>query len=512
MADATHFGPYELRGLLGRGGMGEVHLAHDEQHERDVALKLLPEGLAADPAFTARFAAECHAVAQLTEPHVIPVHRFGEVDGRPFIDMRLVDGSDLARLLARDGALPAARAVALVEQAAHALDAAHAAGVLHRDVKPSNLLVAPHDFVYLVDFGLAEAIGAASPVERTTVGTPHYLAPERVLDGAEPDARSDVYSLACVLFECLTGGPPFPLDTSDAVVRAHLSERAPRVTSLRPELPADLDSVLARGMAKVPSARYASAGALAAAARAAVHGDAVLPVAAAEEPADVGLDTLLGARRPGLTGGVVTRPVRRPGVGGRGVRAVLTVGAGAVLLLGGAVLGGTVLRPVTPSAAEVDGVADPTARPAATTTVSATPTPTPMPVPVTPSPAAASVPATEEPQEAAAPRTSRAPVPRRTAAPPPAPAPSTPPPSEQPPASSPPPEPPPATSEVPSEPAPPPVVEPPPPTVSVPVPPPVTEPAPPTTTAPAPPTSAAPAPPTSWWPPFNRPAPTFPNR
>ena len=496
MTGSSSFGPYELRGLLGRGGMGEVHLAHDERHERVVALKLLPEGLAGDPAFTERFAQECQAVAQLTDPHVIPVHRFGEVDGRPFIDMRLVDGPDLARLLDREGPLPAARAVALVEQAALALDAAHAAGVLHRDVKPSNLLVAPHDFVYLVDFGLAEAIGASSAGEDTTVGTPHYLAPERVLTGQDADERADVYSLACVLFECLTGRPPFALETTDQVVRAHLTERPPRVTELRPELPPELDTVLARGMAKVPDARYATAGALAAAARAALDGEAVAPPAVAPED-DVGLDVLLGAGRPGLGGGVLTRPVRRSGVRGRGARTLLTIGAGVFLVLGGAVLGSTAFRPDTP-VAEVD---DAKPAPATTTTSAAAPSSSAVAAlpTVTPSPIAVSAPVTEVVRVAPAPQTSRAPAPapRRTA-----PRTSAPPP---------PPPPPPSSSTPAPEPVAPTTVAPVEPTVEVP---PVVVPTP---TIPPPTTSAEPAPTTTAGPPtwtrptYSRPLPGPPD-
>ncbi|WP_308283071.1 serine/threonine-protein kinase [Pseudonocardia nigra] len=220
-----------------------------------------------------RFRGESHAAARLNDPHVIPIHRYGEIDGRLYIDMRLVDGVDLATLIARDGPLSAARVVSIVAQAAEALDAAHAAGLIHRDVKPSNLLVTPHDFVYLVDFGIAHAMGCSTRGQAltatgATVGTLDYMAPERIRGGSDVDGRADVYSLACVLYETLTGQRPFPVEGLPALLHAHLHRPPPVVTAVRPELPSGLDDVVARGMAKDPVARYATAGDLAAAARA----------------------------------------------------------------------------------------------------------------------------------------------------------------------------------------------------------------------------------------------------
>ncbi|MFC4947860.1 serine/threonine-protein kinase [Pseudonocardia sp. GCM10023141] len=267
------FGPYELQGLLGRGGMGEVYRAFDSEHQRVVALKLLSDPLSGDPRYAQRFRRESHASARLRDPHVIPIHRYGEIDGRLFLDMRLVDGVDLARTITGGGSLAPERAVAIIEQIAQALDAAHADGLVHRDVKPSNVLLTAQDFVYLVDFGIAHAMDGSGTGGRasltttgTAVGTVAYMAPERFAPG-EPGPAADVYSLACVLYECLTGEVPFPVDGLLPAIYAHGTRPPPRPSQHRPELPAGLDAVVATGMAKQPDARYRSAGELAAAAR-----------------------------------------------------------------------------------------------------------------------------------------------------------------------------------------------------------------------------------------------------
>ena len=219
VAAESMFGPYRLDGLIGRGGMGEVHRAFDTSQKRAVALKLLPAQLSANVEFRTRFQREAEITATLREPHVIPIHRYGEIEGRLFLDMRLVDGEDLAAVLEREGHLGPARAVAIIEQIAAALDAAHGDGLIHRDVKPSNVLVtstrrAGPDFVYLVDFGIARfAAGTGMTGTGAIIGTLPYMAPERFLDG-RIDHRSDVYSLACLLFEMLSGRRPFPAPTS----------------------------------------------------------------------------------------------------------------------------------------------------------------------------------------------------------------------------------------------------------------------------------------------------------
>jgi serine/threonine protein kinase len=261
------FGPYELVERVGRGGMGEVHRAVDA-HGRTVAVKRLIPALAGDPAFAARFRRESALLARLDEPHVVPVHTFGEIDGRLFLDMRFVDGEELAAILRRGGPLTPERAVDVTRQLAAALDAAHAAGLVHRDVKPGNALVTASGFVYLVDFGIARAVESSTSLTTTgtMMGTLDYMAPERFAGGAV-DGRSDVYALACVLHEMLTGRKPFPSDSQVAVMGAHLTREPPRPSLLRGGVPVALDAVVARGMAKEPAARFATAGELAAAAR-----------------------------------------------------------------------------------------------------------------------------------------------------------------------------------------------------------------------------------------------------
>ncbi|MBW0091052.1 serine/threonine protein kinase, partial [Pseudonocardia sp. KRD-188] len=270
------FGPYRLEELVGRGGMGEVYRAYDTRRDRIVALKRLPAHLAADPDFRARFRKEAAIASRLTEPHIVPIHDFGEIDGRLFLDMRLVSGRDLSAVLAEEGPLAPGRAVALVAQVASALDAAHASGLLHRDVKPANVLVTG-DFAYLADFGVARAVDGSRDSALTatgaTVGTLGYMAPERFL-GDRVDHRSDVYALACVLVELLTGRGPFAGVSGPALMHAHLSTEPPAPSRTVPGVPPALDAVIARGMAKNPEHRYGSAGELAAAATAAVTGAA----------------------------------------------------------------------------------------------------------------------------------------------------------------------------------------------------------------------------------------------
>ncbi|MGE3660497.1 MAG: serine/threonine-protein kinase [Pseudonocardia sp.] len=276
---AEQFGPYRLDALLGRGGMGEVHRAYDTVRHRTVALKRLPVERADDPEFQARFRRESALAAQLSEPHIIPIHDFGEIDGQLYIDMRLVEGTDLASVLARDGPMPPRRAIAIIGQVASALDAAHADGLVHRDVKPSNVIVRGSDedeFAYLIDFGIAWSAARSTnsaPLTAVgaTIGTLDYMAPERFAAGTI-DGRADVYSLACVLFELLTGRPPFAGSTQLALLHAHLAVEPPRPSTLQADLPSGLDAVVLRGMAKDPAHRHTTAGELVAAARAALRG------------------------------------------------------------------------------------------------------------------------------------------------------------------------------------------------------------------------------------------------
>ena len=259
----TQFGPYYLKRLLGRGGMGEVYEAEHTVKKWTVALKLMPSDISQDPAFRERMQREARLTGQLTEPHVVPVHEYGEIDGQLYLEMRLIRGTDLHTLLERSGPLEPSRAVAIVRQIASALDAAHAAGVIHRDVKPQNILVTDDDFAYLVDFGIAKARhDAGSTKPGAAIGSFQYMAPER-FGKTEITARADIYALACVLHECLTSAPPYVADTLSELVAAHLMEPIPRASVAGPDVPADLDGVIARGMAKDPQHRYDSAGELA---------------------------------------------------------------------------------------------------------------------------------------------------------------------------------------------------------------------------------------------------------
>ncbi|WP_255400359.1 serine/threonine-protein kinase PknD [Mycobacterium sp. E787] len=257
--------------VLGRGGMGLVWRAYDTVIDRIVALKILSADISRDEVFQHRFRREAHAVAQLNSPHIVPIHTHGEVEGRLFLDMRLVEGRDLQSVL-DSGPLTPARAVHVIEQIAKGLNAAHRVGLLHRDVKPSNILLDDEDYAYLIDFGL---VRTADERGLTTtggmVGTFRYMAPERFQteDTGAPavDARSDVYALACVLYECLTAEHAIGGYTLEQQIGNHVVAPPPRPSDSNPALPRGFDAVIAKGMAKRPSDRYDTAPELAAAAR-----------------------------------------------------------------------------------------------------------------------------------------------------------------------------------------------------------------------------------------------------
>jgi ABC-type amino acid transport substrate-binding protein/predicted Ser/Thr protein kinase len=265
--DATPFGHYQLQKLIGRGGMGEVYRAYDTKTDRVVAVKVLPPHMAADTTFQQRFRRESQAAAGLNDPHVVPIHRFGEIDGRLYLDMRLIEGRNLGTILEdTDKALDPAFAVTVVEQVATALDAAHEAGLIHRDVKPSNILITAREFVYLIDFGLARTAGDSGlTTAGSTLGTMAYMAPER-FEAGQVDPRSDIYALTAVLYECLTGARPYPADSLEQQIAGHMTSPVPRPSTVDPKLAA-FDDVIAKGMAKKPAKRYQTAGELAAAAR-----------------------------------------------------------------------------------------------------------------------------------------------------------------------------------------------------------------------------------------------------
>jgi YVTN family beta-propeller protein len=270
---------YRIETPIGRGGMGAVYRARHLALDRSVALKLLPADLAEDERFRERFLRESKLAASIEHPNIVPIYDAGEVDGSLYIAMRYVEGTDLKALLRREGALEPARALALVSQLADALEAAHERGLVHRDVKPSNALLDAGGRLYLTDFGLTKSVSDRSALTATDqiIGTVDYVAPEQI-EGKPVDRRADVYSLGCLLYECLTGEVPFPRDSELAALWAHVQERPPKASLRRPELPKEIDGVIAKAMAKAPAGRFGTCGELVEAARAA------LPPPAPPEP------------------------------------------------------------------------------------------------------------------------------------------------------------------------------------------------------------------------------------
>jgi serine/threonine protein kinase len=272
LAPGTQFGAYRIESIAGQGGMGVVYRATQVGLDRAVALKVIAPAFANDEEFRARFQRESKLAASIEHPNVIPVYEAGELDGTLFLAMRYVDGTDLRTLLGREGRIEPMRAARFVAQIANALDAAHTAGLVHRDVKPANALLAAQDHVYLTDFGLTKRAASGSAMTKTgqLVGTVDYVAPEQV-EGGSVDARTDVYSLACVLYHLLTGKVPFDKPTEMAKLFAHVHEDPPRPSDSVPGLPGALDDVVWRGMAKEPTKRFLSAGDLGRAALAAAE-------------------------------------------------------------------------------------------------------------------------------------------------------------------------------------------------------------------------------------------------
>jgi serine/threonine protein kinase len=285
LAPGSRVAGYLLERLVGVGGMAAVYQARDERLGRVVALKLL----AGDESVRMRFVREARAVAAVDHPHIIPVYAAGEADGMQFIAMRFVAGDTLGGIIRVHGALSPRRAAAFISPVASALDAAHAAGLVHRDVKPGNILVDSRrggpEHAYLTDFGIARAMLSAGTltVAGQFLGTPDYAAPEQV-DGQPVDGRADQYALACVAFELLSGTVPFKRELPMAVLYAHLSTSPPRLTAIRPDVPPAVDEVLARAMAKSPDERYPTCADFADALREALALDPYDPSRAAPTP------------------------------------------------------------------------------------------------------------------------------------------------------------------------------------------------------------------------------------
>ncbi|MEA2457304.1 MAG: hypothetical protein QOC95_276 [Thermoleophilaceae bacterium] len=326
-------GGFVIEGAAGRGGMGVVYRARQQRPERIVALKVISPELAGDPAFQDRFERESQIAAQIEHPNVIPVYAVGDEAGVLYIAMRFVVGTDLRATLTQEGRLEPQRAAAIVDQVAQALDAAHAHGLVHRDVKPSNVLVSisgGREHVYLTDFGLSRLVEGSQGVTATggVVGTIDYIAPEQAR-GERVDARTDVYSLGCMFFHLLTGTVPFPLPSDVAKLYAHTAEPPPAARERVTELPAALDDVLTRAMAKNPDDRYPSAGDLGRAALAAV-GDG--PVAGGEHSVATGAAAPVGSE-PAPSVLDTSRRRRWPLVAG--AAAVVVLAVAIVLLVSG---------------------------------------------------------------------------------------------------------------------------------------------------------------------------------
>jgi Protein kinase domain len=279
LSAGDEFAGYQIESRLGRGGMGILYIAVEPGLDRRVALKLIAPEAAAEEVFAKRFAEESRIAASIEHPNVVPIYAAGEEGGVPFIAMRYVSGSDLSRRIAREGRLEPAQAAALIAQVGSGLDAIHAAGLVHRDVKPANVLLSGGEgaeHAYITDFGVARNVATESGLTQTGrfVGTLDYVAPEQI-SGGQADARVDVYALGCLLFKLLTGEVPFPRDGEAARLYAHLNDPPPASSLYAPKVPMALDDVLIRAMSKQPDDRYPSAGDLGRAAEAAVSGTRV---------------------------------------------------------------------------------------------------------------------------------------------------------------------------------------------------------------------------------------------
>ncbi|MGX1778311.1 protein kinase domain-containing protein [Nocardia brasiliensis] len=327
----ARFGRYRLRSLVGKGGMGEVYEAFDTVQGRRVAVKLLSEAVALDPAYQANFRRQTALAAQLAAPYIVPIHDWGVINGVLFAATRLIDGTDLHTVLRR-GPVTAEQAVSVIEQIAAALDAAHAVGLVHADVKPANILLTPGGAAYLSDFGIAHPAADSGP--GANVEACAYRAPERFTT-TSVTAGSDIYALTGVLFEALTGLPPFPAATTGEVIHRQLTDPPPRPSTLRPTIPPAMDAVIRQGMAKVAAERFPTATALARAARAALGATARPQTpgppqpALQPQPAPMPRSAPPRSASPGVAGASL-RSVPRVG-SGVPLRSVPSVGSGALL-------------------------------------------------------------------------------------------------------------------------------------------------------------------------------------
>ncbi|GAB2866899.1 hypothetical protein GCM10022221_79420 [Actinocorallia aurea] len=343
-------GDYQVLDLVGRGGMAEVYRARDHRLGRIVALKILAPHLTYDERFRMRFVRESRTVAGMDHPYIIPIFEAGEADGLLFIAMRFVGGEDLRVRMGRQRPFPADRAARLLGQIAAALDAAHEHGLVHRDVKPANVLVAAgqsegDEHVYLTDFGLTKSATSASGLtsQGQFVGTPRYIAPEQIT-GDAVDGRCDQYALGCVAYEMLCGAPPFVRENQMGLLYAHVSEEAPPASSHQPGLPVAVDAVLARAISKAPGDRYPSCLAFVRALREAL-GEVVSDPSLRSVPytPSVAQTPPPGLRRADTVPPSLTRlTTPSPRIGGR--RPVQLIGAAVAVLVAAGAAGVLLLR------------------------------------------------------------------------------------------------------------------------------------------------------------------------
>lgn len=264
MMNSQKIGRYEVRSELGRGGMATVYHAYDPNFERDVAIKVLPEVFLHDPQFRARFEREAKTIALLEHPAIVPVYDFGESDGQPYIVMRYMSGGTLGDRL-RQGALSLDETARLINRLSPALDAAHARGIIHRDIKPGNILFDQYGNAFLSDFGIAHlgAEGLTNLTGASALGTPAYMSPEQIQGDGKVDGRSDIYALGVLVYQMLTGQMPYSADTPAKVMMMHVLQPVPQILVARPDLPTGCDTIIVRAMAKEPDDRFATAGELA---------------------------------------------------------------------------------------------------------------------------------------------------------------------------------------------------------------------------------------------------------
>jgi serine/threonine-protein kinase len=316
---------YRIEERVGRGGMGVVYRAEHLNLRRRAAIKIIAPDLAESEGFRERFTREARIAAALQHPNIVTVYDAGEVEGILYLAMQYIEGNDLSAVLRKDGRLRPYRAIDVCRQVASALDAAHAMGLIHRDVKPANVLIEGRT-AFLTDFGLTKRMdGTHTELTRAgdVVGTIHYVAPEQI-EGDQVSARSDVYSLGCLLYHCLTGQVPFSRDTDVAVIYAHLSEPPPKLTALRPELATGLDGVIAKALDKSPDRRFPTCTDLINAARGVIDASGPLDTSAPRAP-----------REPGESGVTGTEADREVGEAIEGMRDAAAAARRPRVLLGG---------------------------------------------------------------------------------------------------------------------------------------------------------------------------------